>query len=131
MGNRIHDWLKQADADLSHSRNALKAGDFEWSCFAAQQAAEKAVKALFLKLGMDAREHAVSILLGNLPQGLQVTEALLEGAKTLDKHYILARYPSGFDAGAPTDFYTKREGEGAIDCAAAIIEFCRHQIHRS
>ncbi len=77
MGNRIHDWLKQADADLSPSRNALKAGDFEWSCFAAQQAAENVVKALFLKLGMDAWGHTVSILLGNLPPDLHVTEALL------------------------------------------------------
>ena len=52
MGNHIHDWLKQADTDLSPFRKALGGGDFEWSCFAAQQAAEKAVKALFLKHGM-------------------------------------------------------------------------------
>jgi len=38
--------MKQALKDLSHARLSLENGDFEWACFAAQQAGEKAVKAL-------------------------------------------------------------------------------------
>lgn len=57
MGNRYKDWWRQAEADLRYACNALADGDYEWSCFAAQQAAEKAIKALFQKLGMDAWVH--------------------------------------------------------------------------
>jgi HEPN domain-containing protein len=46
MANRSKDWIRQAQRDLTHARNALEDGDFEWSCFACQQAAEKAVKAV-------------------------------------------------------------------------------------
>ncbi|HEB10042.1 MAG TPA: HEPN domain-containing protein [Spirochaetales bacterium] len=131
MSNRSSDWLKQAEADLRHSRHALESEDYEWCCFAAQQAAEKGVKALFLKHSMDGWGHTISALLGSLSIDLGVDKSLLNCAKTLDKHYIPTRYPNGFDSGAPTDFYTKQEGEDAIDCAKVIIEFCRHQIYGS
>ena len=52
MSVRYLDWFRQAEADLKHARNAENDGDYEWSCFAAHQAAEKALKAVFLKLGM-------------------------------------------------------------------------------
>lgn len=60
MSNRYADWFRQAEADLRHARNALEAGDYEWSCFAAHQAAEKALKAVFLKMGMDAWGHTLT-----------------------------------------------------------------------
>ena len=31
MVNRYADWLRQAEADLRHARNAQVDGDFEWS----------------------------------------------------------------------------------------------------
>ena len=128
MGNRYLDWFRQAEADLRHARNALKDEDFEWSCFAAQQAAEKAVKAVFQKLGMDAWGHTLTALIGNFPASIQVPSKLVDYAKMLDKHYIPTRYPNGFDSGAPTDFYTKEEAQNAIQHAEEIIEFCRRQI---
>lgn len=51
MAGRYGDWLKQGQRDLTHARRAMGAGDYEWACFAAQQGAEKAVKALYLKMG--------------------------------------------------------------------------------
>lgn len=128
MTNRYRDWLKQAKADLKHARHSLDVGDFEWSCFAAQQAAEKGLKAVFQKLGMDAWGHTLIVLVGNLPEPHTFPADLLDCAKTLDKHYIPTRYPNGFDTGAPTDFYTLSEAQQAIICAEKIIEFCHHQI---
>ncbi|MBO9311172.1 MAG: HEPN domain-containing protein [Chloroflexus sp.] len=128
MGNRYKDWWRQAEADLRHARNALADGDYEWSCFAAQQAAEKAIKALFQKLGMDAWGHTLTVLIGNLPSTIQPPTELIDYARILDKHYIPTRYPNGFDSGAPTDFYTSMEAQYAIQCAESILEFCRHQI---
>ena len=128
MGNRYLDWLRQADADLRHARHAAADADFEWSCFAAHQAAEKALKALFQKVGMDAWGHTLTALVGNLPPDVALPEALIRCAKTLDKHYIPTRYPNGFDSGAPTDFYTEQDAENAIACAEVLVDFCRDQI---
>jgi HEPN domain-containing protein len=86
MSNRYPDWFRQAAADLKHARNSLEYGDFEWSCFAAHQAAEKALKALYLKLGMDAWGHTVTVLVGNLPQTVDIpSETLVNYARMLDK----------------------------------------------
>lgn len=129
MGNRFADWLKQADADLKHARTSAAAGENEWACFAAQQAAEKAVKAVFLRHGRDAWGHTVTALLGNLEDLISVPDALVDRARMLDKHYIPTRYPNGFDQGAPTEFYTSDEARTAIICAEEILEFCRDQVH--
>ena len=117
MANRSRDWFKQAEADLQHARHSHQSQDYEWSCFAAQQASEKAIKSVFLNIGMDAWGHTVTILLGNLSESVTVQENLFECAKILDKHYIPTRYPNGFDEGAPTDFYTEGESNQAIRCA--------------
>jgi len=47
MPRRTEDWLRQAEKDLRHAKNSLQSGDYEWACFAAQQSAEKALKALY------------------------------------------------------------------------------------
>lgn len=49
--NRWSDWWEQAARDLAHARHALDDADYEWAAFAAQQSAEKALKALVMALG--------------------------------------------------------------------------------
>lgn len=128
MDGRSEDWLRQAQRDLRHACHALEDGDFEWACFAAQQAAEKAVKAVYEHLHGEGWGHVVSKLLSGLPDRFGVTPDLVEAAMRLDKLYILPRYPNGFDSGAPGDFYTRSEAEAAIADAGAIIEFCRRAV---
>ena len=53
--NRSRDWLRQAIHDLEQAEESRRAGRYDWACFAAQQAAEKAVKALHLHFGQEAR----------------------------------------------------------------------------
>ncbi len=127
MANRAADWLRQGKADLEHARSALGSGSFEWSCFACQQAAEKAVRAVFVAKGLEAWGHTVSALLGELTKTIAVLPQLVDAAKRLDKHYIPTRYPNGFESGAPTDFYTEPEAREAIRNAEAIVEFCGDQ----
>ncbi len=131
MASRHLDWLRQAEADLRHARNALASGDYEWSCFAAHQAGEKALEAVFRWLGMDAWDHTLTALIDNLPLSAQPDGDLIRCAKVLDKHYIPTRYPNGFDSGAPTDFYTLQEAEQAIGCAQTLVDFYRDQIGES
>ncbi len=132
MSNRAPDWLRQAEADLEHARSAREAGDFEWSCFASQQGAEKALKALFYHLHGDAWGHSLLALMEGLPDPTRasVTPDLLDSAKALDKHYIPTRYPNGFAQGAPTDYYTKRDAEDSIRHAKSILSFCQAKIRQ-
>jgi len=116
MATRAGDWLRQAEADLTHARHALAAGHHEWACFAAQQSAEKAAKAAHQALGQDAWGHSVTELLQALrPQVASIDDALLDRGRSLDKLYVPTRYPNGLPSGAPADYYTARRG-GARDC---------------
>ena len=124
MPNRWRDWLAQAKRDLNHAVHACEDEDFEWSCFSAQQGAEKAVKAVFLHLHGESWGHSVFALLKALSDKIEVSERLIEAAKNLDKHYIPTRYPNGFDSGMPGEYYTKKDAQEAIKNAREIIEFC-------
>jgi HEPN domain-containing protein len=124
MPERHADWLRQAKRHVAHAGRAAEDEDYEWSCFAAQQGAEKALKAVYQRLGAVAWGHSVTNLLTNLPETHGPQEELVERAKALDKHYIPTRYPNGFEQGAPMDYYTRPEAHRSIEDAEAIIRFC-------
>lgn len=131
MANRALDWLQQAQHDLEHARHAGEAGDHDWACFAAQQAAEKALQGVFLGLGGEAWGHSLTRLFQDVCQQLTVPQELVQAAQRLDKHYILTRYPNGFDTGAPFHYYTHEEGLQARADAQRIYHFCEQSLHRS
>lgn len=123
--NRSRDWWVQAQADLRHARYALEGSHYEWACFAAQQAAEKGIKALFEHRGARVTGHVLTRMLQALQDiGVEVDPTLLEAAKVLDKFYIPTRYPNSLVEGAPTEFYTRQEAEHALRCAEQILRFC-------
>ena len=132
MTNRAPDWLRQAEKDLKHAHSAMESEDYEWCCFACQQGAEKALKALFYHLHGDPWGHSLLSLFRGLPETVQaaVTEELLDSAKSLDKHYIPARYPNGFAQGAPADYYTKRDAENSLNHAESILAFSQSEIRK-
>ncbi len=128
MADRSADWLAQAERDLEMARLALNAAIFEWACFVAQQAAEKAVKGLYESLHGTTRGHSVSQLLQLLPNEAAPANDLIEMAKILDQYYIPARYPNGFDVGAPKDYYTREATATALENAKAIVGFYRSMV---
>jgi len=128
MPRRVDDWMRQAVKDLRHAKNSLENEDFEWSCFAAQQAAEKSLKALYQHLGGDSFGHSVLRMLKDLPKEVKPEKALLQKGADLDKFYIATRYPNGFDWGAPMDYFTKEDAEKAIADADAVIQYAKSKI---
>jgi HEPN domain-containing protein len=128
MPNRANDWLTQAGRNLDQARDSAAADRHEWACFAAQQAAEMAVKALHLSQGQEAWGHVVRRLLEELPASITVPTSLIEGARTLDAHYVPTRYPNGHAAGPPGEHYGPLQSEQAIQHARKIVEFCRTQM---
>ena len=125
---RSQDWLSQATRDLEQAEDSQRAGRHEWACFAAQQAAEKAVKALHLHLGQEAWGHVVAVLLRDLPASVRAPEDLIDRARVLDNFYIPSRYPNSHDEGAPFEHYGAIQSEDAIRHARAILEFTHSQM---
>jgi HEPN domain-containing protein len=125
---RADDWLRQAEKDILHAKESIKIEHFEWSVLAAQQGAEKAVKALFYEIGADPWGHSLLKFLKTLPDEFEVEEELIIAAKNLDKHYVTSRYPNGFASGAPEDYYIKKDAEEAVKDAERIFKYCKDQI---
>ena len=128
MAERSRDWFRQAEHDLAHARHAAGGGHHDWACFAAQQAAEKAVKALAGRLGGEAWGHSVLALVSALVAADPEIGSLREAAIRLDRYYIPARYPNGFDAGAPLDYFLPADSREAIEHAGQVIEFVRRRL---
>ncbi|MCS7180835.1 MAG: HEPN domain-containing protein [bacterium] len=125
MSERSKDWIEEAENDIKHAENDLKSGFYNWACFSAQQAGEKAVKGVFQKLGVDIWGHSVSDLLLELSKKIKVPKNLIEISYELDKAYIPTRYPDVFPSGSPKDKYTKKEAERLIKYGKKIVEFCK------
>lgn len=128
MPNRARDWMNQALRDLEQAEDSRRAGRHEWACFAAQQAAEKAVKALHLHVGQEAFGHVIGRLLAELPGSASVPKELVEKGRVLDNFYIPSRYPNSHPEGAPFEHYGPLQSEEAIRHACEIVEFVRSQM---
>jgi len=128
MPNRAWDWLNQAKRDLEQAEDSRRAGRHEWACFAAQQAAEKAVKALHLYLGQEAWGYVIARLLQELPEAVAVADELVEKARVLDSFYIPPRYPNSHPEGAPFEHYGPLQSEEAIRYACEVFDFARAQM---
>ena len=126
MANRFRDWFLQAERDLEQAVSSRSEGRHEWACFAAHQAAEKAVKALHLARAQEAWGHVVARLLEDLP--FVVPQEMIEKAKVLDNFYIPTRYANGHPEGAPFEHYGSLQSQEALKYAREIVEFVRAEV---
>ena len=126
MTNRARDWFAQAERDLTQAESSRRDGRHEWACFASQQSAEKAVKALHLYRGQEAWGHVVARLLSELP--MEVNSELVDRAKVLDNFYVATRYANGHPEGPPYEHYGPLQSAEAIRHAGQILEFIRAQM---
>ncbi|TFG30502.1 MAG: HEPN domain-containing protein [Promethearchaeota archaeon] len=139
--NRYNDWLKQAEKDLEAAEDSEKFEHYEWTCFQAQQSAEKTLKALLLYLNIDSWGHGLVYLLRELKKIMAETneekdkefdegeyDVLKEKCQELDRHYIQPRYPNGFSSGYPAEYYNKKIASECLNHAKFIIGFVKKKI---
>jgi HEPN domain-containing protein len=117
---RAADWMDQAQGDLAHVQSDVERGFYDWACFSAQQAAEKAVKAVFQKMGAEAWGHSVADLLEELAKFSPVPEGLKDWVLELDKAYIPTRCPNGHPSGSPRRRCTRAEAERCEDLLSTL-----------
>lgn len=126
MPQRSQDWIAQAARDLEQAEASARDGRHEWACFAAQQAADKAVEGLHLHLGQEAWGHVVARLLSELT--VTVPNELVEKGRVLDNFYVPSRYPNGHPEGAPFEHYGPIQSGEAIRHAREILGFVDSQV---
>lgn len=120
-------WLERANDDLRWAHASLKEDVLHGVCFAAQQAAEKALKGYILHAGKQLRRiHDLSAILEECIEIDKSFEQLIDQSATLSGYYVEARYP---DIG---DFmgYTDEQAAEALQFAQEIVQFVGGKLGR-
>lgn len=117
-------WLLQAKADIKAAEGSVREGSFEWACFQAQQAGEKALKAIWQFYAYEPWGHSLTRLVEEFPdEEIKAKLAsFLNHAKRLDKLYIPTRYPNGLPDSIPAEVFTPEEAKEAISLAQDLVE---------
>ena len=108
-------WLAVAEEDLDFATYAERGEYHAHAYSSAQQAAEKAVKAVHYPGGARAvLGHSVRNLIERLDPRVAELDARLDDARALDLYYVPTRYPSGLDAWTPATGFGKPQAERAL-----------------
>ncbi len=110
-------WVRLAMEDLRYSRVGMEQGlEPKYAAFHAQQAVEKALKALLISLGVSIpKTHDIEVLLAKIAEcGLDVAPFYKIEADALTDYAVEARYPS-----PPI---TREEAEEAYKVAAETLK---------
>ena len=130
--SRARTWLAQAASDAAHARYAGAGGFFAQACYSAQQAVEKALKALLLDAGEDiGRTHSVVGLRRALREaGVEVPEDVLsmEQAQELTRLNIETRYPLGDAEDAPFELFGSGQATHAIEIAERVVGLAQNVV---
>ena len=121
MAQQSRDRWLQAQRDLETAAENQANSRHEWACFISHQAAERAVKVLYLAYGQEAWGHVVARLLCDLPT--PVPAELIARGRVLDNFYVPIRYPNGHPEGAPFEHYGSIQSELALRHARDILNF--------
>lgn len=109
-------WLRQAEEDLDAAeKSAQILGKHYLACFLAQQAAEKALKAVFYARGaVSVRGNSVAELCTSAASFDPELAAQRSRLAKLDRYYIPTRYPNGLSGGHPFEAFDARDSEDAV-----------------
>ena len=117
------DWLRHARSDLALSRmRKSRTVLYEHLCFHAQQAAEKALKAVLVANdGRLQKTHDLAYLINALPPKITIPPSLLE-LPLLNRYAVQQRYPGD----APT--VTTQHRKNAVRLAEEALAWAEHII---
>ncbi len=117
------DWLRRAHSDLALARMPPFTGVLlEDLCFHAQQAAEKALKAVLVDSSIPIpRTHNITRLLELIPGDLTQPRAVQE-AMILTDYAVASRYPGAYE---PVE---EEELQEAVALAVAVVSWAEEQV---
>jgi len=119
------EWLNRARSNLTRAREDARLDGvyLEDLCFDAQQAAEKAIKAVLIRRGIEfPYVHDLGRLFTLLEEnGLEVPQNV-RAAETLTPYAAIARYPTLFEP------VTREQYLRAVELAEAVLEWAAHHV---
>jgi HEPN domain-containing protein len=117
-------WLEQARRDLDTARYLYDGARYDAACFAAQQAAEKALKAALIWLAGDRpRTHQLGVLIAEVAAHRADAVEALGDLAGLDPYYVTTRYPDAIGGGVPGAAFFAPEGTLAIERASRAVAY--------
>lgn len=124
-------WLSEARVDLEAART-LTEGFPARACFLAQQAGEKALKAILYAAGVrPVLGHSLGELGHEVEAHLPAFVDLQPQVAKLDRYYIPTRYPNGLpEGGLPSEAFDQADARSAIDIAEKAAEAARDFLDR-
>lgn len=112
------EWLRRAQSSLLHAKSKVDGVYLEDLCFDAQQAAEKAIKAvLVLRQIRFPYVHDIDMLLTALEHAGDPIPEPIRNAVTLTPFAVEARYPS------VAKEVTDRQYEDALDISTKVVDW--------
>ena len=124
--DEVINWFEEAKSDLKHAVMSLEVlKDYNWACFAAQQAVEKALKAALLHVsGELSRSHDLVKLYRDLKKYVDV-EVNEDDLSRLSMYYTQARYPNaGIER--PSQEITENNAKNMVEIAKVTL----HEIEK-
>ena len=117
------EWLNRARSNLALAKNRVPDAYLEDLCFEAQQAAEKAIKAVLLRLDIDyAYVHDLAYLLSLLEEAGVAVPDIVRKAEELTPYAVITRYPG------PARPVAVEEYVLAVEVAEAVVQWAaEHQ----
>jgi HEPN domain-containing protein len=119
-------WVVTARDDLDTAVILKERGKFAHSCFHAQQAGEKAVKAVWYMADADPWGHSIKKLIDDLEQidldSFNVLKVLIRPGMILDRYYIPTRYPNGLPDLTPEMAFIDEDAQICLEYARLIVE---------
>lgn len=117
------EWLNRARSNLSRAKSRIPEVYLEDLCFDAQQAAEKAIKALLLKKGVDfPYVHDIAYLLTLVEQrGVQIPDPVRR-AEDLTRYAVVTRYPGLAEP------VTESHHRDAVTSAETVVRWAEEEI---
>ncbi len=124
MRKEVSRLWEQALEDFDTAEKLLEVEKYYASVFFAEQAAEKALKALFIKKKKRAEfTHDLT----ELAEKLNAPEDIYEAAAELSPDYTITRYPNAANA-VPAKLYTRKSAEIHLKCGEEVIEWVRKEL---
>jgi HEPN domain-containing protein len=118
------EWVARARGNIVIARNLVPGVELEDLCFNAQQAAEKALKAVLLKLGVDfPYTHDLGRLLTLITRERGAASADVADAHELTRYAVIARYPL-----PPDEVISQEHYERALEIAEAVVRWAEDEI---
>ena len=123
MPNNV--WLQEAQEKLKDAQAALHSDRYSAACFWAQQAAELALKAVFLERYSKTPPKVHDLLV--LARNVDAPKNIFDAGAILNPSYTESRYVD-VTGKAPSKFYTMRDAQRAVENASEVLKWCISQM---